>query len=861
MDCPIGISTIVIREEHAQMLPIGTRLTSIPREELRISAPPRPLLERPALRGKFLYLGGSKWWVKGVTYGTFRPDAEGCAFPSRDAIDGDFAQIAANGMNAVRTYTVPPVWLLDSAFRHGLAVMVGIPWEQHVAFLDDRRRVRSIHERVRLGVKACGRHPAVFCYAIGNEIPSSIVRWYGARRVERFLGRLCEVARAEDPEAAVTYVNYPSTEYLELPFADLLCFNVYLESQPQLEAYLARIQNMAGDRPLIMGEVGLDSLRHGELTQAITLSWQIRTIFESGCAGAFVFGWTDEWHRGGLDIENWRFGITDKNRDAKPALLAIQNTLSEIPFSSGLRWPRISVVVCAYNEARTIRACLEGLQKLEYPDFEIIVIDDGSKDATAAIAREYGVKVISTENRGLSFARNLGFQEATGEIVAYIDADAYPDPHWLVYLAATFMRTDYAGVGGPNIPPPGCGRVADCVGKAPGGPIHVLLSDTEAEHIPGCNLAIRKEALQAIGGFDTQFRIAGDDVDVCWRVQQQGGKLGFNPAAVVWHHRRNSIRAYWRQQKNYGRAEAMLERKWPEKYNGGGHLTWTGRVYGNGHSGILGRTGRIYHGTWNSAPFQSLYLHPPGTLQSLTMIPEWYLVLVALAGLAALGFRWRPLLVALPLLVLGIGISLWRAWIQASHWSARGMRVPAGRFTHRILTALLHVIQPLARLYGRLSYGLHPLRLPTEGFSPPRPRTLTVWSEEWRDGHQWLHQIEETLQSQRRGIIRGGNFDRWDLEARAGLMGSARLRMAIEEHGQGKQLLRFRVWPKLSVTAITLVLFFGLLALGAVIDRSWLASVFLGLLAVLLGHRALCECSSTAAALAKAVSKLERAEP
>src|SRR5207253_10093847 len=118
-------------------------------------------------------------------------------------------------------------------------------------------------------------------------------------------------------------------------------------------------------------------------------------------------------------------------------------------------WPRISVVVCSYNGARTIRSCLEGLLELEYPDYEVIVVNDGSTDATASIAGEYGYQVITTENRGLSSARNTGLRAATGEIVAYIDDDARPDPHWLTYLAATFLSTDHAGVGGPNIAPPG----------------------------------------------------------------------------------------------------------------------------------------------------------------------------------------------------------------------------------------------------------------------------------------------------------------------------------------------------------------------------------------------------------------------
>ena len=91
----------------------------------------------------------------------------------------------------------------------------------------------------------------------------------------------------------------------------------------------------------------------------------------------------------------------------------------------------------------------------------------------------------------------------------------------------------------------------------------MLLSDKVAEHIPGCNMAFRKSCLQAVGGFDPQYRTAGDDVDLCWRVQQHGWALGFSPAAVVWHHRRNSVRTYWRQQLGYGKAEALLKRNGP----------------------------------------------------------------------------------------------------------------------------------------------------------------------------------------------------------------------------------------------------------------------------------------------------------
>ena len=544
---------------------------------------------RPVVKGKFLYCGDSKLFVRGVTYGTFGPGDDGSGYRSPEVTAEDFAMMVENGVNVVRTYTVPPRWFLDLAADYGLRVSVGIAWEQHVAFLDDRDTVRTIEARVRDGVKACSGHPALLCYTVGNEIPASIVRWYGKRRTERFIERLYRIAKSADPQALVTYANYPSTEYLELPFLDFACFNVFLEQPHELEAYVARLHNVVGDRPLLLTELGLDSRRHGTEEQARSVASQVRTTFEGGCAGAVVFSWTDEWHRGGQDIDDWDFGLTDRQRLPKPSLAATSSAFGDVPYAARGNLPRITVAVCTYNGSRWLRECLEGIRRLDYPNYETIVVDDGSTDPSAAIAEEYDVRVIRTENRGLASARNTALDEADGEIIAYIDDDATPDPHWLRYLAAAFEEPAFAAVGGPNIPPEDEGLIAQCVAHSPGGPQHVMLSDTEAEHIPGCNMAFRREALLAVGGFDPQFRVAGDDVDICWQVQEHGWKLGFSPSAVVWHRRRATIRGYLRQQAGYGRAEALLERKWPEKYNGGGHVSWGGRVYASG----LSRMGRF----------------------------------------------------------------------------------------------------------------------------------------------------------------------------------------------------------------------------------------------------------------------------
>ena len=818
---------------------------------------------RPHVAGKFLYAGDEKLYVRGVTYGTFRPGPDGRERHDPAQVKRDFARMREAGVNAVRTYTVPPPWFLDAAHAHGLYVMVGLPWEQHVAFLDGGVMERDIVSRVRAFVRECAGHPAILCYTIGNEIPSPIVRWHGPRKVERFLRRLYQAVKREDPAGLVTYVNYPSTEYLQLPFVDFCCFNVYLENERTLDAYLARLQNLAGERPLVMAEIGLDSRRNGEHAQAETLAWQVRACFASGCAGAFVFAWTDEWWRGGHDIGDWDFGLVTRERRPKPALAAVGRAFAEVPLPLDAEWPRVSVVVCTYNGSRTIRDCMEGLMRLEYPDFEVIVVNDGSTDRTAQIVSEYPFRLISTENRGLSAARNTGMLAATGEIVAYTDDDAWPDPHWLQYLAHSFKKYGFAGVGGLNVPPAGDGSIADCVANAPGGPVHVLLSDHVAEHIPGCNMAFRHEVLQEVGGCDPLYRVAGDDVDLCWRVQQAGGTLGFHPAALVWHHRRNSLKAYWRQQQGYGKAEALLEGKWPEKYNAAGHLTWSGRLYGEGLTrALLFRRGRIYQGTWGAGLFQSVYEPAAGGWSSLPLMPEWFLIVFALSLLTALGCVWTPLLAAAPLLALALTAPVVQAVLSARRALFSGR--PTTRraiWKLQMLTALLHLLQPLARLKGRLRWGLTPWRRRgAQGWAAPRPRSTNLWSETWRSREERLSEVETGLRDAGACVLRGGDFDRWDLEVRGGMLGASRVLTTVEEHGAGRQLVRARSWPRVAPKGLSVALLVAALSALAAWDGAWLLALVFAVCALLVAARILLECGTAMSSTLRALQAAAGAE-
>jgi len=829
---------------------------------------PRPSAHgpRPRVDGKFVAVGDERLWLAGVTYGTFAPGEDGAPYGDRAQVEADFRAMVANGINTVRTYTVPPRWLLDAALRQGLWVTVGLPWEQHVAFLDARQSAAAIEARVREGVAACAGHPALLGYLVGNEIPASIVRWHGRARVERFIERLCRAAKQEDPGGLVSYASFPSTEYLQPQGLDFAAYNVYLEDPVALAAYLARLQNLAGERPLVMTELGLDSRRNGREQQARALRAQVATSFAAGCAGTYVFAWTDAWHTGGAEVTDWDFGLVDRERRPKPALKAARRAYADLPLggargAAGTRPPRISVVVCTLNGAATIGETLTAIERLAYPNVEAIVVDDGSTDATAEIVAGHPrVRLIRTPNRGLSAARNTGLRAATGELVAYVDDDAYPDPHWLDYVERALRDADEdrAGVGGPNLPVAGDGPVAECVANAPGGPVHVLLSDTVAEHIPGCNMVFRRDRLEAIGGFDEQFRVAGDDVDVCWRMQERGWTLGFHSAAVVWHHRRGSVRRFWRQQRGYGRAEALLERAWPEKYNTPGHLAWGGRIYGRGAVPL--RRQRVYYGLWGSGAFQPGIEQPQPLLLALAGAPEWWLVIGVLAAIAAAGLLAPPLLAALPLLAGALALPLWQALTTARRCDEPG-RPLARRLAAAALTALLVLTQPAARLAGRLEGGLTPWRRGCRaGFRLPRPRVVSSWHERWRPLTERVAALEARLRADGLRVRRAEGCERWELHTAAGAFGGVRLRAAVEEHGQGRQLLRVRLHPHVPRLGLWLLGGLAACALGAVALRDWRTAAVLAGPLLLLAACAALECGAATAVALRAVRRPDEQE-
>ena len=205
-------------------------------------------------------------------------------------------------------------------------------------------------------------------------------------------------------------------------------------------------------------------------------------------------------------------------------------------------------------------------------------------------------------------------------------------------------------------------------------------------------------------------------------------------------------------------------------------------------------------------------------------MPEWYLVVLGLVALSALSLSWHPLVWTLPLLGLAVLPPVVQACLSACRASFSSQPRPARDKARLVgLTAVLHLLQPAARLWGRIRSGLTPWRSRTAWLVIPRSRQSAVWSERWVDPVQRLHAIEAALKEDGAVVLHGAEFDAWDLEVRGGLIGSARFLMAVEDHGAGTQFARVRSWPRYSLPAVlTTALLEGWRSARSSTRRGWL---------------------------------------
>lgn len=777
---------------------------------------------RITVDGKGFRLGAGKFHPRGVTYGPFASSPQTGTFPSRSQALVDFDLLRQLRVNVLRVYDVPPPWFLDLALAQDLRLLIDIPWTQHLCFLDRPDQERAAREAVRQAARACAGHSAVFAYSVANEIPAEIVRWHGPRRITRFLERLMAIVRENDPGCLCTFTSFPATEFLSSNAVDFVCHDLLLNDCQAFNDYLAQLQIAAGPRPLILGACGSDSLREGETGQAQMLAWQIESSFRAGLAGFIILGFTDEWNRGGRMVEDRAYGITTRERTPKEAFGTVRELYREAPYFRLSRLPRVSVVVACRNGERTLRPCLDALCNLGYPDYEVVLVDDGSTDGTAQIAQSYpAFRYLRQLPQGLSVARNTGVAAAEGEIVAFTDADCRPDEDWLYYLVHELLSGEVAAVGGPNLPPPDESRLAAAVAVSPGGPRPVMISDRDAEHVPGCNLAVWRWALEAIGGFDPAFHQAGDDADVCWRLLDRGWKIRFSAAAMVWHSHRATIGGYLKQQFGYGEAEALLARKHPRHFDATGGGQWRGRVYGPATPAFPFTSAVIYGGVFGTAAFQRLYRRGLQPAMGITTSLEYHALVTA--PLLVLGAAWPVLL---PLGIVSFTVSCTTVVLSA----VQAQLPPTqSAFWSRPLLALLAFLQPIVRGWARhrwkfTSRSVRPTTfrrpdLPRPSFFERPHRELTFYSESGVDRLAFLKGILDQFHAEGWEIRTDQGWSDFDLELSGRTWSRAWISTVAEELGENRRVLRCRIHTGISLRGRWTLA--GLCATGLIASTAW----------------------------------------
>jgi cellulose synthase/poly-beta-1,6-N-acetylglucosamine synthase-like glycosyltransferase len=219
-------------------------------------------------------------------------------------------------------------------------------------------------------------------------------------------------------------------------------------------------------------------------------------------------------------------------------------------------FPKISFIVAAYNNQQTIEECLKSILALDYPEssIEVIVMDGGSKDGTVQKAQKYPIKVLSIRLNAPA-AYNYAMKIASNPVLGFIDADAKVEPQWLKLIVPHLDEPKVAGVSGSietwDVHNPWARSIGyeiknryRRIGKYTG-------------RIATMNLLLKKAVIEEVGGWDENLP-SQYDTDLGFRMSSKGYKIAYEPKAVCFHFNRPTLKAYYRQQLQYGKNTLRL---------------------------------------------------------------------------------------------------------------------------------------------------------------------------------------------------------------------------------------------------------------------------------------------------------------
>ena len=725
--------------------------------------------------GKFLSRAGQKFFFKAMRLSDVGGSLDfSQKLKLRKRLD-DLKTSHTTGLVLTEAQSQP---CLDLAAQAGLVAMLELTVTSDE--LTRRRGWKSVLSRVAHPANIFSKHPALIGFIVDCEMSPDELRAGGLENARRRLRTIIETIKDRAPDAMVGLKVRPETRALGLLEEDFLYAEIPPLKPVEIRDFVVALHNVAESRPVVI-EFAKASPGQDEA---------VAVAFGTGAAGVVAPPVPAPVSHDWLGVKMLRAS------DLMP-FVTLNGTCPPRP----AQMPMVSVVICAYNAERTMRPCLESLRQLDYPNYEVVIVDDGSRDSTAEISMDFPeFRLIRQPNKGLSIARNVGMHAARGEIIAYTDSDCVVDPHWLTLMVRSMIENNFDGCGGPNYAPHEDGWVEACCAASPGAPCHVLVAEDRAEHLAGCNMVFTKSALSKVGGFDPQFTAAGDDVDVCWRMLDAGLKLGFAPAAFVWHFRRNTIKAYYGQQRGYGRAEAMLYPRYSARFNVMGQIAWRGTIPGIARTIPGGNRKRVL---WKTASASAQTLFDPGLTLAMVLPQTLEWTVLSAAALTASFILGVSLIPAAAMLALGPIWALYYAWhapLEKCHDSLRA----------RLLIAYLAYTGPMVRTmtrYKTRAKGLAETNAADIVRQRPsidwarRSVKLAYWNEESVTRDSILDRMLKLFVRNRHAAIVDTGWNDYDLELRTNPWTRVELKTADEEHEGTK--LKNHVLARIKLTRIT----------------------------------------------------------
>ena len=231
----------------------------------------------------------------------------------------------------------------------------------------------------------------------------------------------------------------------------------------------------------------------------------------------------------------------------------------------------VSVVIPVLNASRTLPFLFEALDRLAPAPNEVVFIDNGSTDDSISLLRSFAqtraasVQLLEEPKKGAAAARNAGLRAATGEIIAFTDADCSPDSAWLSHLSSAYVDPYVGAVAGRVV-----GAPAEAAIQLFSALYTLRLPETPSRHrewtprgggFPTANFSVRRAIAVELGGFDESAVVSGEDHDFCARLYERGATIAYVPEALVAHHHRVTLNGMIKQAFGFGRGHAYLFRR------------------------------------------------------------------------------------------------------------------------------------------------------------------------------------------------------------------------------------------------------------------------------------------------------------